>query len=90
MGRSVMESAGVTGEKAMHTADRTVNSAAETTKNISDKMIHEAEDKVDDKTTHQPTDSSAEDVRTREQEYDKEDHVFSHCNSRFRNNVIIL
>lgn len=64
-------SAGMMGEKGMHTADRTVNSAAETTKNISDKMIVEAEDKVEEEsTTHQPTDSSVEDVRTREQGYD--------------------
>lgn len=71
IGRSAMESAGTMGEKGMHTADRTVNSAAETTKNISDKMIVEAENKVEEEsTTHQPTDSSAEDVRTREQGYD--------------------
>ncbi|KAK1397010.1 hypothetical protein POM88_006873 [Heracleum sosnowskyi] len=36
-GRSAMESTGTMGEKGMHTADRTVNSAAETTKNISEK-----------------------------------------------------
>lgn len=69
-GRSTTESTGIMGEKGMHTADKT--SAAKTTKNISDRMIHEAEDKLDEEEewTHQPTDSSAEDLRTREKGYD--------------------
>lgn len=54
-GRSTTESMGIMGEKAMHTTDKT--SAAKTTKNISDRMIHEAEDKLDEEWTHQPTDS---------------------------------
>lgn len=69
-GRSTMtmDSSGITGEKAMHTADKT--SGAETTKHISDRMIHEAEDKLEEEQTHQPTDSSVEDLRTREKGYD--------------------
>lgn len=67
-GRSTTESSGITGDKGIHTADKT--SAAKTTKNISDRMIHEAEDKLDEETTHQPTDSSVEDLRSREKGYD--------------------
>ncbi|KAK1405126.1 hypothetical protein POM88_004731 [Heracleum sosnowskyi] len=67
-GRSTTESTGIMGEKGMHTTDKT--SAANTTKNISDRMIHEAKDKLDEEWTHQPTDSSAEDLTTREKGYD--------------------
>lgn len=68
-GRNTTESTGIMGEKAMHTADKT-SSAAKTTKNISDRMMRESEDKLEEEWTHQPTDSSAEDLRTREKGYD--------------------
>lgn len=67
-GRSTTDTTGIMGEKAMHTADKT--SAAKTTKNISDRMIDEAQDKLDEEWHHQPTDSSSEDLRSREKGYD--------------------